>query len=111
MQEKYNIATFVEEFLNNYSEQEDLLEFPTDDRLDLMYNQLYDEYYDLGTQYQYSGDVDTQQFGGLLWLFLIGSLYRRYPYYRRRRGRRFRRRRQRAYGYSTKELMEKLHGN
>lgn len=102
MQDNYHEATFVEDFLNNYlSIHHELVEFPNDEQLDVMYNEL-------GNQYQGESDVDTQQFGSLLWLFLIGSLYRRYPYYRRRRGRRFRRRR--AYGYSTEDLMLQLKG-
>jgi hypothetical protein len=110
MQDNYYASMFVEEFLNKYfTANGDMLEFPSDEQLEDMYDQLLREYYE--TQIQDS-DVNTQQrFNNLLWLILIGSLYRRYPYYRRCRGRRCRPRprpRPRPYGYNTKDLMGQI---
>lgn len=115
MQDNYYASMFVEEFLNNYfATNGDMLEFPSDEQLDDMYEQLLRDYYETQTQ---EADVETQQrLNDLLWLILIGSLYRRYPYFRRCRGRRCRPRRpgprprprQRPYGYNTKDLMGQI---
>lgn len=113
MQENYYASMFVEDFLNNYfATNPNMSEFPADEQLEDMYDQLVREYYDTQAQ---GTDVDIQRFNDLLWLILIGSLYRRYPYYRRCRGRRCRPRprprprpKPRPYGYNTKDLMGQI---
>lgn len=94
MPENYQVAITVEDFLNNYLFMHDeIIDFPTDEELEVMYDTL--------EQQVSGGNYVVAQVGNLLWLFLIGSLYRRFPYYRRRRGRRRRGRRigRQSYGY------------
>jgi|GEM_PF-5486764 len=73
---------FVEQYLDRqygtYSNED--MEFPNDYELDNLYHNMHSEYMSMnGTQAYIS-----QPFNNLLWFALIGSLYRRFPYYRGR---------------------------
>lgn len=73
---------FAEDYLNRYyvgNNNEDM-EFPDDLELDNLYSSIHMEYMEKhGNQAHVS-----QGFDNLLWLGLIGGLFRRFPYYRGR---------------------------
>ncbi len=80
-----NFDAMVDEYLSQYyTMYGDQQDFPNEEELDTMYDELYDMVMQRYPQYANMQQVSTMQFGGLLWLALIGALYRRYPYYRRR---------------------------
>lgn len=80
-----NLDAMVDDYLEQYFAMNgDRNEFPSDEELEMMYQELCDMIMYRYPQYGNMQMVSTQQLNNLIWLALIAAMYRRYPFYRRR---------------------------